>query len=271
MKIYKTIIIEDDPLNAIILKKILKDNYPDINVITVATTITTAKEALLKHKPEIVLMDIELSSGTTFDILSDFHQKDALDFEIIFITAHERYDYIVKAIDYSALGFLIKPIDPKSLRAAIEKAKTKQSLKMQIEQVIAQIKERHNPNTKIIVPLADYNKEAVVIADIAYFEANGASTIIHFMDGSTLVAVCILGQFKKTLLDDYSFFLIHHSILVNVDQIKSFRARDLEIVLKNDKKLYPSRRFGRDFKNYWNEFNQKRNISLSFLKESTNS
>lgn len=267
MKIYKTIIVEDNPLNAIILKSILKDNYADIDVLAVATTIATAREALSVHKPEIVLMDIELSSGTTFDILSDLHQKDVIDFEIIFITAHEEYDYIIKAIDYSALAFLIKPINPELLRGAIEKAKTKQSQKMQMEQLLTQLQERHKPNTKIIVPTTDHKKEAVVVSDITYIQADRLSSVIHFIDGSSLTVGSILGQFKKTLMSDHAFFLIHNSILVNVEQIQSFRARDYEITLNNGEKLCPSRRLGKDFKKYWTEFVQNKNKPSFNIKD----
>ena len=259
MKIYKTIIVEDNADNAAILKRIIKDNHADISIVAEADTVTAAKEVLLKYKPDIVLMDIELAPGTAFDVLTDVHQHGDIDFEIIFITAHQRYDYITKAIDYSALAFLTKPIDPDLLRGALDKAKAKQTKKMQIEQLLEQLHEHNKRHKKIVVPIANHNKESVLINDISHFEANTATTIIHFMNGTTMTAHCILGHFKKMLMDDHPFFLIHHGILVNVEQIKSFRTRDCTITMKNDTVLTPSRRYGRDFKKYWDEYSVNKN------------
>ena len=258
MKIYKIIIIENNADNAAVIKKIIQDNHTDINIVAEVNSAISAKEALLKHKPDIALMNIELTSGTTFDILAELHELNLIDFEIIFITTHQRYDYITKAIDYSALAYLTKPIDPVLLRGAIEKAKVKQTQKMQIDQLLIQLQENAKINAKIIVPISNHNKMSVVINDISHFEAQKHTTIIHFMDGTTLTAYCILGHFKQTLMDTHLFFLIHHSILVNVEQIKSFRTRDFTITMNNDQVLKPSRRNGKDFKTFWNEYNHNK-------------
>ena len=258
MKIYKIIIVEDNADNAAVIKRIIQDNHTDINMVAEANSAISAKEALLKHKPDIVLMDIELTPGTAFDILAELHQLGPIDFEIIFITAHQRYDYITKAIDYSALAYLTKPIDPELLRGALEKAKAKQTQKIQIDQLLTQLQENAKINAKIIVPTLNHNKVSVVINDISHFEAQKHTTIIHFMDGTTLTACCILGHFKQTLIKDHLFFLIHHSTLVNVEQIKSFRTRDFTITMNNDQVLKPSRRNGKDFKIFWDEYNHNK-------------
>jgi two-component system, LytTR family, response regulator len=255
MKIYKTVIIEDNPDNVAVLRKIIAENHPDIVIVAEASSIVAAKEVFLIHKPDIALMDIELTPGTSFDILAELNLTQGIDFEIIFITAHQRYDYATKAIDFSSLAYLSKPIDPEILRGAIEKAKEKQTRKIQIDQLFSKLQAVKELNTQIIIPTAHNNKVAVLIADITYFEADGQTTKIHFHDGSILVAFRILKHFKKMLMDEYPFFLIHNSLLLHVAQVKSFDYKKLTITLKNGEVLAPSRRYGKDFKKYWDDLN----------------
>ena len=266
MHTYKTVIIEDNPVNVAVLRKIIKDHHGDLEIVAEANSIESAKEVLLKHNPDIALMDIELRSGSSFDLLADLHQTDSINFEIIFITAHESYDYTTKAIDCAALAFLTKPIDPEILRRAIEKAKVKQTKKIQIEQLLAKLQSRTERTAQIIIPTANQNKVSINISDITYFKADGQTTIVYFKDRTYLTAFCILGYFKKLLMnEEYSFFLIHHSFLVNVEQIRSFRYMNLEATFKNEEKIIASRRHGKDFKYYWSEYNQNRGMFRNYL------
>lgn len=267
MTSYRTVIIEDNPDNADVLRKIIRENHLDLEIVAEASSVSSAKEILLKYKPDIAFMDIELTPGTSFDVLADLHRTKSIDFEIVFITAHQRYDYATRAIDFSCLAFMSKPIDPEILRGAIEKAKEKQTKKIQIDQLLSKLQTLNQNNTQIIIPTANSNKTAVSISNITYFEADGQTTIVHFQEGSHLVAFRILGHFKKMLMDEHPFFLIHNSLLVNVEQVKSFKYTELEITLKNGEKLIASRRYGKDFKKYWDEFS---NNKSGFWKEFKN-
>ena len=252
--IYKTVIIEDNPDNAAVLRKIITENHPELVIVAEANSVVSAKEVLLKYKPDIALMDIELTPGTSFDVLAELNQYPGIGFEIIFITAHQRYDYATKAIDFSSLAFLTKPIDPELLRGAIEKAKEKQTKKIQIDQLLTKLQEQDDRNTQIIIPTAHNVKQAVSINDITHFEADEHTTKVHLNDGKVIVAFRLLGHFKKMLSDDYPFFLIHNSLLMNVGQVKSYDYTKLTITLKNGTQLKASRRGGKDFKPYWADF-----------------
>jgi two-component system, LytTR family, response regulator len=255
MTIYKTVIIEDNPDNAAVLRKIITENHPDLTIVAEANSVASAKQVLLAHKPDIALLDIELTPGTSFDVLAELNQLNVIGFEIIFITAHQRYDYATKAIDFSSLAFLTKPIDPELLRGAIEKAKLKQTKKIQIDQLITKLQARDERNTQIIIPTTNHNKIAVFIADITYFEADDQTTIVHFQDHSTLPAFRILKHFEKMLKEDHPFFRVHNKLYINVAQVKSFKYKDLAIILKNGELLTASRRYGKDFKKYLDDFN----------------
>jgi two-component system, LytTR family, response regulator len=258
MQIYKTIIIEDNSDNRAVLRKIIADNHSDLAIIAEATSVEAAVEVLTKHEPDIVLMDIELTPGTSFDVLMQINQRQGINFEIIFITAHQRYDYATKAIDYSCLAYLSKPIDPKILRGAIEKAKEKQTQKIQFDQLLQKLQVQASKETQIIIPTTNNEKVAIFIKDINYLEADEHLTRIYFQDGSKLTAFHILGHFKKMLMEDYPFFLIHNSLLVNVEQVKSYTHLKLLITLKNGTTLKASKRFGKDFKKYWEGHNEQK-------------
>ena len=254
MPTFKAVIIEKDEKDAFLLKKKMSEHHPNVNIVAEAYTIASAKEALLKHQPHIAFMAIELMRGSSFEVLDDLNSTGSIDFEIIFIASNQRYDDVVKAIDFAPVALLNKPIDPEILRGVISKAIKKQDKRNLIEENLAELQTIHERSNEIIVSSVNHNKIVVSVADITHFKAEGQTTVLHFHDGTSLIAFSILGYFKKMLLDKHAFFLIHNSLLVNTHQIKSFKYAELEITLKNGKKLAASRRNGKEFKKYWEEF-----------------
>ncbi len=259
MKIYKTVIINHDADTISALKRIIGETHPDVKIVAEANTTDKAKEMLMKHKPEIAILGVELTKGTSFDILEEMKSKQGFDFEIIFVSLYRRYEYATRALDFYSLAILTIPIDPVMLDVAIVKAKEKHAKKSYIEQQLAKLKEINERNNPIIIPTANHNKVAVSVSDITHFKAEGQTTVVYLNDGSTLTAFCILGYFKNILAEKHDFYLVHKSIFVNVAQVKAFRYNHLEITLKNGKKLTASQRYGKDFKKYWEESNVGKN------------
>ncbi len=254
MSTFKAVIIEKNANDAFLIKNIMGEHHPNINIVAEAYTTTSAKEILLEHQPDIALMSIELMSGTAFDVLTDLNLTGSIDFEIIFMASNQRYEDVVKAIDFAPVALLNKPIDLQILRGVIRKAITKQDNKNHIQQQLALNQAFQDRSAEIIIPSVNHNKVAVAVAHITHLKAEEQTTIIHFHDGTSLIAFSILGYFKKLLLEKHAFYLIHNSLLVNTNQIKSFKYAELEITLKNGKKLFASRRNGKEFKKYWDEF-----------------
>lgn len=255
MNNYKAVIIGSNADNTLFLKKNISQNHPEISIVAEVDSIDVAKEVLLKHKPHIALMDIELECGTAFDLLQDIFPMGSIDFETILFTRTPCFENALKAIDFSTVALLTHPVNPDILRGAMDKAIARQTKRMQLDQLLKSHLADNVPNNRILVSSVNHTKIAVSIADITYLKAEGQTTVVYFNEGSSLTAFCILGHFKKILLEAHPFFLVHNSILVNVSQIRSFRYNELEITLKNGKKLLASRRFGKEFKKYWDEFN----------------
>ena len=255
MSTFKAVIIEKNVKDAVLLKKMISEHHPNINIVAEAYTIDSAKLILAKHLPHIAFMAIDLISGTSFDVLTDLNSTGSIDFEIIFFTSNPRYVDAVRAIDFAPIALLNKPIDSQILRGGIEKAIIKQDKRNLIKEHLTELQNIHERNIEIIVSSVNHNKVAVSVAHITHFKAEGQTTVIHLHDGTSLIAFSILGYFKKMLLDKHAFYLIHNSLLVNTHQVKSFKYAELEITLKNGKKLFASRRHGKEFKKYWEQFN----------------
>lgn len=255
MNNYKAVIIGNNADNTLFLKKNISQNHPDISIVAEVNSVDAAKEALLKHKPHIALMDIELECHTAFDLLQDTFPMGSVDFETILFTPSLCVEYALKAIDLSSVALLSYPADTDILRGAVDKAIARQAKRMQLNQLMKSHLANNVPNNRILISSVNHTKIAVSIADITYLKAEGQTTVVYLNDGSSLTAFNILGHFKKIFLEAHPFFLVHNSIMVNVSQIRSLRYNELEITFKNGKKIVASRRFGKEFKKYWDEFN----------------
>src|SRR5688572_4001994 len=112
----RTIIVEDEKKSREVLHKLIQNNCPNLHVAGLASTVEQAVEMIKKERPDLVFLDIELSDGTGFDILE---QVQGLNFDVIFATAYDQY--AIKAIKYSAIDYLLKPIDADELKKAVDK------------------------------------------------------------------------------------------------------------------------------------------------------
>ena len=120
----RAIIIEDEDHNREHLITLLKQHCPLINVVGHATGVNTGYDLIAMHKPDLLFLDIQLIDGTGFDLLE---KCEKLDFKVIFATAYE--SYAIRAFRFSALDYLLKPLDPIELKSAVEKAEASPNTK----------------------------------------------------------------------------------------------------------------------------------------------
>ena len=252
----QSIIVEDIPANREVLKKLLAEQCPNVSILGEAETIEEAENLIKKTNPRLVFLDIELKQTTGFDLLKKLHREGSINFETIFFTAHGTYDNATRAIKYSALDFLTKPLDPEKLRHAVEKASKKLNQKQhnaQIELLLETLKSPSAKTNRIAFHLLKGIIEFVKVDDIVYLEADQNVSYVYLQNGSKLNAMRNLGHYSKLLVSDYSFFPISHSIVVNLDYVKRYNHSELTVSLTNGKHLFASRRGGQDFKRYLNE------------------
>lgn len=230
-------IIDDEPKNITILKELLKQHCPDVHVTAEATNAPEAIQVIRKTQPHLVFLDIEMPETNAFGLLN---QLLPINFETIFVTAFETYAF--QAFKYSALDYLLKPIDIDDLTIAVEKAVTR----------IREKKPSRKPDffhnqlpgytfSKIALSTAD-GLTFYPIADIVCCTAKGACTQIDFIKDKSLTTAGTLKEFEEMLPADV-FCRVHHSYLVNLNYIKKYyRGKGGYIELINGQTIEVSQR-----------------------------
>lgn len=264
----KVIIIEDITYEVELVKSLLKKMFPQVEVIGQADNVVDGVKLITSHKPDFILMDIEIMGGTSYDILNQIQKLNIpIDFEVIFLTGNRKFDYATMAFAYSALDFLTKPIDPilfeKAIKKAIERSNPQQYLN-QIQLFMDLVRSPDNKNAKLAVHKIGGVISFVQIDQIIYLEADKEVTRFVFKNGEDVIATRNLGQYDQLLVNNHRFFSISNSLLINLDELDSYDHSEKIATMCNHKRLYASRRGGQDLKNYINT-----NVNLTSNKSET--
>ena len=215
---FNTIIIDDDPQAILRLRKLLVDYCPLIDVVDTSTDFESAYIKIKELKPSLILLDVVLPQGDAFELLDKLMP---IDFEIIFIT--ELDNYSMKALKYSALDYLLKPVELNDLQYAINKAiqKIKQkNVNHQLELFLANVKTAQKDNYKIAIPTLE-GYVFLEINDIIRCEANGTYTSIYTIKKEKIVASKNIKEYEE-MLPEKKFFRVHNSHLVNMNRIVKY-------------------------------------------------
>ncbi|TVQ13859.1 MAG: DNA-binding response regulator [Bacteroidetes bacterium] len=230
---HRTIIIDDEAHQRLTIEKMVRNYCPTLKVVAKAESVQSGLKAIIKHKPDLVLLDIELADGTGFDILDQLHP---INFKVIFITAFDQY--AIKAFRFSALDYLLKPVDPDELcRAATKAVETIQhDFNLQINNLRRFIKTDDKNHQKIIIKTYD-NIHLVPVRDILFCESDNNYTRIHLLDHRQIMVSATLKEYED-ILSESGFFRIHKSYLINMKRIIRFeRAEGGSVVLEGDIKI----------------------------------
>jgi len=234
----KAIVIDDEKNSREYIETVLQDYCPDVEVIASADSAATGIEAIKEHGPDLIFLDIQMPGGDGFDLLEKFPQPS---FDVIFITAYDQY--AVKAFKFSALDYLLKPIDSDELVAAVSKVRQKDSGNLS-QNTIHTLLENLNPNNM-------YNKIAlstsagmifVRVIDIIRCQADGNYTNFFFTNGNKLMISKSIKEYEG-LFSDNNFVRIHKTHLVNLNHVESYHKDEGGYVIMVDKaRLEISRR-----------------------------
>lgn len=229
----KTIIIEDEIQAISALMADINRYCPELKVIGTSGSVDEAIQLIKESKPELVFLDIQLTDGLGFEILEAFQKGE---FHVIFTTAYSQY--AINAIKFSALDYLLKPINGEELKAAVAKAKTVSTLDVQI-QIENFIKNQslQNQNKRIALQTTQgiYIHEMNTILKCT---SEGNYTNIHFIDGKKLLISKPLKEFEDLLCAN-GFERIHHSHIINLNHLISFIFKDGGYVIMSDKSSLP--------------------------------
>lgn len=231
-----TSLIIDDEANSRENILILLNKYcPKIFVAGTADNLDSAVELVLKHKPQLVFLDIQLGANTAFTLLK---KLESINFEVIFITAHHKF--AVEAFNFDAVDYLLKPIDISKLVKAVDNAVDKinnKTIHNSMEVMMQQLKSFNRSQQKIgLATSAGY--EMVYISEVMYCMANGSYTDFFFQSGEKLTVSKNL-KYYENLLIDYNFLRSHNTALVNPSYIKRIDRTDGGSLLMENGTLLP--------------------------------
>lgn len=254
MKKYKALIVEDIKDTSDYILGRVRKLCPQIGKIDQALTLIDAYELILKDNYDIVFLDIQMPTGTSFDLLKKLSESGSIGFEIIFITGESAKEFTLRAIKYSALDFLYKPLDDSELIVAVNKAIDKlqrQNYNQQIKLLLSRMGENTVMHSdKIAFHLHSGVVEMVDIKDLMYLQAEGVVSVVHTTSGEAFTTNRNLGFYKEMLMIDYDFLPVSNSILVNPFYIKRYNQHSFYLTLTDETVLTASRRCGKDIKEF---------------------
>ena len=215
----KCVIVDDESKAREILVEMLKLYCSDVEVIGQAHNVHSGYELINNLNPDLVLLDIKMPDGSGFDLLNKFNK---INFKVIFITAHE--EYAIKAFRFSALDYILKPIDPNDLISAVEKVSGVENLN-DINQQFKTLKDNFytesNAQEKKIVLKTTENIYIISIKDVIRCQSEKNYTYFYFKNRERVIVSKTLKEFDE-ILTDYGFLRIHRSHLVNLSYIDRF-------------------------------------------------
>ena len=241
----QAIIIDDEPHCIEYLSNLLCSEF--IGKIELAGTAQTVNEGIKLIsvlQPDLVFLDVQIADNTGFDLL---RQLNKIKFEVIFTTAYDKY--AIQAIKFSALDYLLKPIDKKDMEIAIDKLFGEISKKItsaKLDTLLYNLERKNGGLKKIIIPTSN-GLEFLDVADIIRCESHINYTTIFLKENKKLLVAKTLKEFEE-MLTEHHFFRIHNSHLINLSSVKSYRkGKGGSVILSDGTEIEVSTRRKEDF------------------------
>jgi len=215
----KAILIDDEEDARFMLRNKIESIYSGkINIVAEANSVRSGIKNINTYKPDLVFLDIQMNDGTGFDLLNQLADKD---FEVIFVTAYNQY--AIKAFSFSALGYLMKPIKTDDFVQAMDvilqhfskyRSNSEKRLKVLVENY------GDDRIKKIVIP-SSKGFDVLAIDDIVMLEGDRNYTNFITKDKIRISASTTMGEYEA-LLNEYGFFRIHQSTIVNLRYVKGY-------------------------------------------------
>lgn len=230
----RVVLIDDDSAVRENLKILLSIYAPDAQIVGEANGVQAGLACIKANNPDLVLLDVEMQDGTGFDLLAIYGD---LDFKLIFVTGHN--EYAIKAFKYSALDYVLKPVDPDDLKVALEKAGQAFDDKEQNLKVTTLVQNKQSPSADQKVILKDAETVYLVaVNDIVRCESEANYTHFFLADGRRVMVSKTLKEYDQ-LFAGQSFFRAHQSHLINLLHFDRYEKKEGGIVHMKDGSTLP--------------------------------
>lgn len=213
----KALIIDDEQRTRELIAKMIESFDLNVEAIARGENVKSGLEAIAEIKPDLVFLDIQMPDGTGFDLLKALPEKN---FEVIFITAHE--EFAIKAIKFSALDYILKPVDPDELKAAVERALESINSDMNEQPQFEALQNNIQPSQKRRLVLKTQESVHVVDLDqIIRCEADRNYTSFFLKEGKKILVSRTLKDYE-TLLTGHNFLRVQQSHLINLNYVDRY-------------------------------------------------
>ncbi len=224
------IIVDDEPYSCESLATLLERYCPDIKLVDICYSATDALKAINEQTPTLVFLDIEMPGMNGFEMLQ---QLPSINFSIIFTTSYDQY--AIKAIRFSALDYLLKPVDREELITAVDKALRRSShdtFPQQMELLLHKLQHPQSAINKIAIPTME-GLQMIAVNSIISCASSSNYTIFSLKNKEKITASKTLKETEE-LLDEFSFVRVHHSFIVNINEIEKYIKGDGGYLIMSD-------------------------------------
>jgi len=217
----RVLIIDDESNIRNMIAEIIKSHCPNAEIIGQAGSVRDGKEKIKSLHPDLVLLDIKMDDGTGFELLD---KLDRIDFKVIFITAYQ--EFALKAIKFSALDYILKPVDPEELINAVNDAGKLISAdqQSQIQHLKDSLSNTDQSEKRILLKTSE-NIHLLRVSDIRYCEADGGYTRFFTNQDQEILVSRPLAEYED-LFAEYGFYRVHKSFLANLHKVERFEKED---------------------------------------------
>lgn len=229
------VIVDDEQHCRDALSGLLERKHPEVTLLGMATNVPDGVALVGKVKPKLLFLDIEMGKHTGFDLLQAMGPDRP---HVVFTTAHE--GYAVKAIRFSALDYLLKPVDPDELNMAIGKVLQAERTPQSPDQFMALLKnlsQTEGPGRRLALPVAD-GSEMVDVEEITYCESEGKGTVVHRSDTDSLMIDRTLKELED-MLGPGRMVRVNATCLINAKHVRKYIPGDGGAVVMSDGKNVP--------------------------------
>lgn len=234
MNNYKTVIIEDEKRAQMLLENILKQHVPNVQIMAIESDLPSGVKAIIKHKPDFVFLDIEMPNFSGLEIL-DFFEESQVDFALIITTAYNHY--ALEALKISAIDYLLKPLNKEDVQEAVTRFEKRNLFdsRNSFSSLKSIIKDKKID--KIAIPVGS-ELHFIKPEQIVYIKADNSYSEVYLENGKKIIVSRSIKNFEEGLKEDFSFFRIHRTYLINVNFVEKYdKANGGWITLSNQLEL----------------------------------
>jgi two-component system LytT family response regulator len=244
MPAMRAVIIEDEERSRIVLQNLLGTYCPEVEVVGEAASVLTGVKSVTSLQPDLLFLDVQIAGGTGFDVLEKLNDQRV---SVIFTTAYDHY--ALKAFKFSAIDYLLKPIDIDELKAAVRKAAASTARdedQYKIKNLLSNLK---NPTEDPVLLVSTLEAvEFVRIREIIRCEAQGAYTQLFLKDTKSVMVSKVIKEFEF-LLQEYGFYRVHQSHLINLKEVRKYVKSDNYLLMRDGAQIQLARSRKDDFFN----------------------